>query len=189
MSTDSQGPTLHVVLIGDSHVGKTSIVNTYKTGSFVDNQSETIGAVLYDFKREINGKTVTLHVSDTAGQEKYRSLGPIYYRGAECALAVFDLTSRESFLSLKNWIELFHESTDNAFVYIVANKSDLSDNWAVSFDDATLFAAEYNAPLHYTSALTSEGLDPMFNELFKTAATYTQEQQTTLKKNESKGCC
>lgn len=180
-----------IVLIGDSLVGKTSIVTSYKEGNLNQLQMNTIGAVLHKFQKNVNEKEITLEVYDTAGQEKYRSLGPIYYRDAVGALAVFDLTNRDSFTSLSNWISTFRESTDDSFVYIVANKVDLKE-WKISMEEATNFAEYINAKLYYTSAVSGDGLNELFDSLFEHFGNENENSNKSKQLKERKngsGCC
>ena len=181
-----------IVLIGDSKVGKTSIASNYQKQAFEEHPS-TIGSALYQFSREINNKTVSIELCDTAGQEKYRSLGPIYYRNAVGALAVFDLTNKTSFDSLQKWIETFKESTeDESFVFIVCNKCDLKDQWEVSIDEIITFSQSLNSQLFYTSALTGEGIEDLFTSMFNEVDQMCSGKQKILvpvSKQKSKGCC
>ncbi|EAY02050.1 small GTP-binding protein, putative [Trichomonas vaginalis G3] len=184
---------IKIVLIGDSMVGKTSIIKKYQDEAFDGNVSSTIGSTISSFEKEINSKKVRLDLCDTAGQERYRSLGPIYYRDAKCALAVFDITKLESLESLDTWISVFKESTENAFVYIVANKSDLKDHVAMTMETIKKFADDHDSKLFYTSALTGEGINSLINSLFLHFSTdHSKEKGVDIsqtKKNSSSSCC
>ena len=159
-----------VVLIGDSLVGKSSIVSSILSFRSDLDIRNTVGAVFHTFNNIINGKEVSLMLCDTAGQEQYRSLGPIYYRNAAGALAVFDLTSKQSSMSLKEWISIFRESTDNAFVVIVANKHDLTDKWEVTMDEAVKEAEELESDVFFTSAKNNHGIEELFQSIFERIA-------------------
>lgn len=100
-----------VVTVGEASVGKTSITVRFVHNQFKDNTISTIGASFLTKTIYINGCWTKFNVWDTAGQEKYRSLAPLYYRGVDCAILVYDITSRESFEAVKNyWIhELKHQ--------------------------------------------------------------------------------
>ena len=179
-----------VVLIGDSLVGKTSIVTYYRKKSLEVIPNNTIGAVMHTFTKHIDEKEVNIEVYDTAGQEKYRSLGPIYYRGANGALADFDLTNHTSFVSLQKWIDTFKESTEHSFVYVVANKSDLKEEWDVTLQEANNFCTANKSKLFYTSALVGEGIDDLFDSLFDEIYDARQNNIQSLQpKNKSSGCC
>ena len=92
-----------VVAIGDSGVGKTSLIQMFEQAKFTDNFKPTIGADFSNKEIDIDGKVVTLQIWDTAGQERYQSLGTAFYRGADCAFLVYDITNQWSFENVPNW--------------------------------------------------------------------------------------
>jgi small GTP-binding protein len=159
-----------VVTIGDSSVGKTSIINRFLRDTFELDEPNTIG-VLYDsFVQECNGTPVEIQLWDTAGQEQYRALGPVYYRNAAAALVVFDISNRTSFENISDWIKSFRNvSADSATVIIVGNKCDRTDR-AVSPEDAKLWARNNDAVYIETSAKTGQGVDVVFDHLVSTLA-------------------
>jgi small GTP-binding protein len=157
--------TFRVVAIGDSSVGKTSIINRFLRGAFEPEEPETIG-VLYDsFIQEVNGTAVEIQLWDTAGQEQYRSLGPVYFRSAGAAIVVFDLTNEHTFRSIGDWVTSFRNvCTDSALVIVVGNKSERQDR-AVPPEEAKAWAREHDAPYVETSAKTGQGVKVLFDEL------------------------
>ena len=94
---------LKVIILGDSGVGKTSLLNRYVNNKFDNRYQATIGADFRTKETEVEGTLVTLQIWDTAGQERYQSLGSAFYRGADACLLVFDLSSQESFRNLTAW--------------------------------------------------------------------------------------
>lgn len=182
-----------VVVIGDSTVGKTSIIHAYKNETVDINQGATVGFARTDFEKNLNGQKIILDVYDTAGQERYRSLGPIYYRDARYAIAVCDLTRTETLTSLDTWIQVFRESTEDSFVYVVANKCDLKDEIKISMDTLTQFAQDHDAQLFYTSAVTGEGIDSVFNYLFMHFSNIHKGSEgiklSATKKSKNDPCC
>ncbi len=86
-----------MVAIGDSGVGKTSLIQMFEHSKFTENFKPTIGADFSNKEISINGKIVTLQIWDTAGQERYQSLGTAFYRGADCCLLVYDTTNLQTF--------------------------------------------------------------------------------------------
>jgi small GTP-binding protein len=185
-----------VVSIGDSSVGKTSIINRFLRDTFEPEEPETIG-VLYDsFIQEVNGATVEIQLWDTAGQEQYRSLGPVYFRSAGAAIVVFDLTNEESFRSIGDWINSFRNvCRDSAIVIVVGNKSERTDR-TVQADEAKAWAKEHNASYVETSAKTGQGVKVLFDELVALLAPSivdVAESRSSLdlqsSLNEKKGCC
>ncbi|OHT01143.1 small GTP-binding protein [Tritrichomonas foetus] len=158
--------TVRVVLIGDSQVGKTSLIHRFVRSSFEKQQKGTIGAVFHTYEQQLNGRQVVMQIWDTAGQEKYRSLGPIYYRNAAAGIAVFDVTSKESLPSLERWISEFKKHTDNPLLFIVGNKIDIDDSIVIKLEEAQEFATNHGAKCFLTSAKTGENVKEMFQSVF-----------------------
>ena len=158
--------TLRVVVVGDSEVGKTSLIQKYTRGSFDVHQKNTIGAVFHTQEKDVGGKTVVMQIWDTAGQEKYRSLGPIYYRDARAGIAVFDVTSQDSLPSLERWIADFRKHTEDPVLFIVGNKCDLEEQRIVTESDARDFARQNDADCYFTSAKTGQGVNELFEAVF-----------------------
>ena len=96
-----------IVAIGDSGVGKTSLIQMFEHTRFTENFKPTIGADFSNKELTIDGKVVTLQIWDTAGQERYQSLGTAFYRGADCAFLVYDITNNWSFDNIPNWKNSF----------------------------------------------------------------------------------
>ncbi|PKI39044.1 hypothetical protein CRG98_040571 [Punica granatum] len=94
---------LKVIVLGDSGVGKTSLMNQYVYNRFTQQYKATIGADFVTRELQIDDKLVTLQIWDTAGQERFQSLGAAFYRGADCCVMVYDVNVSKSFESLNNW--------------------------------------------------------------------------------------
>ena len=94
-----------VVLLGEGRVGKTSIVMRFTRDQFNDKQQSTINAMYLDKQIKVNQKDVILNIWDTAGQERFHALGPIYYRDADGAILVYDITDAPSFEKVRTWIK------------------------------------------------------------------------------------
>ena len=186
--------TVRVVLIGDSQVGKTSLIHRFVRSSFEKQQKGTIGAVFHTYEQQLNGRQVIMQIWDTAGQEKYRSLGPIYYRNAAAGIAVFDVTSKESLPNLEIWINEFRKHTDNPLLYVVGNKIDIEDSIEVSTAEAQKFADEHNAKCFLTSAKTGENVKELFQSVYDdlvSAGKIVTESplKPEEKSKEQGGCC
>jgi small GTP-binding protein len=154
-----------VVAAGDSSVGKTSIINRFLRDTFETEEPQTIGVLCESFIQECHGTAIEIQLWDTAGQEQYRSLAPVYYRSATAAIVVFDLSNRGSFENVSKWIRAFRDaSTALAIVLIVGNKSDRSDR-AIRSEEAKSLAKEHNASYVETSAKTGQGVKVLFDEL------------------------
>jgi len=121
-----------VVIIGDSFVGKTSIINCLITGN-ISETKPTIGSQHhnYNFKNDEN-KEINLDIWDTAGQERFRSVIPMYYKGAKAIIVVFDITNKDTFEGAKKWIEEIEQNNKNSLIFLVANKIDIISQRAIS---------------------------------------------------------
>jgi Rab family protein len=154
---------IKLVLLGDSGVGKTSIVTQFVSGTVPENMNPTIGAAFVTKEVTIQGQNLELLIWDTAGQEVYRGLAPMYYRSALIAIIVFDVTSQESYNSVSYWIhELQTNVEENIVILVCGNKIDLEDKRAVQFQSASTAAANRGALYSETSATTNTGVDKMF---------------------------
>jgi small GTP-binding protein len=147
MDFDSHAFLFRVVTIGETAVGKTSLINRLINGKFVENENPTIGGNFLMYNETIQEHRVELQIWDTAGQEKYRSLSPIYCRDASGGILVFDLTNKETFLKLDNWRKIFTDAaSQNALLYVVANKADMKDKFQVTIEEAEEWAEENGCP-------------------------------------------
>ena len=113
---------------------------------------------------EFGGKSIKFEIWDTAGQEKYRALTKIFYKDAQVAILVYDITRKESFEELKNyWYNQIKQcASPNIVIGIAANKCDLYDNEQVSEDEARAFADKIGAVFNLTSAQTNTGIEDLF---------------------------
>jgi small GTP-binding protein len=147
-----------VVFVGDTQVGKTAIINR-----FMENTQPalpTVGANSISCQVALPDGTVHLQVWDTAGQEVYKCLLPIYARGAKVAVVVFDLTNPDTLSNISEWMTFIKEFVDPSNVIIVGNKSDLPTT--VSNHAISSLKAEYNKRYFQTSALTGDGIEYLF---------------------------
>ena len=198
--TDS-GNAIKLVLLGDSGVGKTSIVTQFVSGSAPENVNPTIGAAFVTKDVTIEGQNLELLIWDTAGQEVYRGLAPMYYRSALIAFIVYDVTKNESFDSVSYWIrELKTNVEENIVILVCGNKVDLEDKRTVDFQAAQGLATENGALYTETSATTGAGVDRMFqmaiSTLLKQRSPGPQPTDTSVKLDQKKpggkekgGCC
>ena len=155
-----------VVLIGNAAVGKTAIIMRFINKTIQLLYEETVGAAFHTFQTKIDGEQVTIQVWDTAGQEKYRSLGPVYYRNALAAILVFDVTDKQSFLDLDGWIDNFRATAGHSPpIFLVGNKIDLESNIKVDENEAQKYANEKEFPLFLTSAVSGFNIDFLFQNV------------------------
>lgn len=120
-------PVLKIILLGDSGVGKTSLMRQFVSGKFENRYKATIGADFFTHEEEIDGRMVNLQIWDTAGQERFQSLGSAFFRGADACMLVFDITSSESFSHLASWAQEFSLQAGQKEMILIGNKADLND--------------------------------------------------------------
>ena len=163
-------------------VGKTSITIRYIQGEFVpiDKSNRTVNASCFVKRIELKNKTFNLNIWDTAGEEKYHAMTPIFYRGAHGAIIIFDVTNRETFKRASKW---FHELTQFAEgstkIILVGNKIDLP-NREISREEANKLAKEYNCEFFEVSALEGFNVNEIFESL--TMSIYNQRKKNKIEK-------
>ncbi|KAJ3656070.1 hypothetical protein Zmor_015172 [Zophobas morio] len=158
--------TLKILIIGESGVGKSSILVRFTEDNFDPDQTLTIGVDFKTKKLSVDGNTVKLAIWDTAGQERFRTLTPSYYREAQGAILVYDVTNYSTFAKLETWLsELETYSTKpNIVKMIVGNKID-KENREVNRDEAMKFARRHQTLYIEASAKTRDGVQCAFEEL------------------------
>jgi small GTP-binding protein len=186
-----EGLTVRVVLIGDTQVGKTSLIHRFVRSSFDRQTKGTIGAVFHTYEQTWNGRQVIMQIWDTAGQEKYRSLGPIYYRNSAAGIAVFDMTSPETLPGLEKWIVEFRKYTESPLLFIVGNKTDIEGEQKVTREEANSFATAQGATVFFTSAKTGDNVKELFDGVFNQLAEAGKisGDESNLEAKEGSGCC
>ena len=153
-----------LILIGNSGVGKSSIIQRYMKQTFEESYKCTIGVDFLMKTLEIKNKTVKLQLWDTAGQEKYKSMVASYYRGANVALVVFDLTNHDSFDSLPLWIENYYKNgPEQKNIILIGNKKDMVEERQVTQEEAELFSETNNMIYFETSAKDGDNIEYVFN--------------------------
>ena len=158
--------TLKILTIGESAVGKTCILLRFTDDKFLINHITTIGI---DFKaKEINcdDKKVKLKIWDTAGQERFRNITKQYYKGADGILLVYDITDRNSFEKVRDWMKQIQENTqrDAISVVLIGNKCDLEDR-QVSFEEGERISKEFGIQFLETSAYKDINIKQSFEAL------------------------
>ena len=195
-----------ILLIGDSLVGKTCLIQRYVNGTFKDDYITTVGLDYYKKQEMINNLNVSVKLWDTAGQERFKALTPSFFRNAEGVVIAYDVTNSESFDNLKFWISSIKTNLfeKNIFIpiIIIGNKIDLEDMRDISKDVASAFAKENNFKYFETSAKTGEGVDEAFRDLVnQILANSDKNEEATIErksvkieekkteKQKKKGCC
>jgi small GTP-binding protein len=157
-----------LVLLGESSVGKSSLVLRFVKGQFHEFQESTIGAAFLTQTVQIDDTTVKFEIWDTAGQERYHSLAPMYYRGAQAAIVVYDITNKETFQKAQTWIkELQRQASPNIVIALAGNKLDLASKRAVSYEEAKAYADESSLLFMETSAKTAANVMDIFTSIAK----------------------
>jgi Ras-related protein Rab-1A len=154
-----------LILIGSSGVGKTSILQRYIQKIFNDDYTCTIGVDFFMKSMKIDDKLIKLQLWDTAGTEKFKSITTGYYRGANAAFIVFDLTSRKSFESVSEWIENYYKYSNPDYerhVILIGNKSDLKNERIITEDEIDDFVKLNKIKYFETSAKNGENIDECF---------------------------
>lgn len=189
---------LKILMVGNSGVGKSSILVSYVDDSYADNYVSTIGIDLKVKMKSINGKKVKLQLWDTAGQERFRSVISSYFRCSKGIIMVYDISSRQSFNDLRLWHDTIKKyCSDKSYKVIVAgNKADIKNKRIVSKQEGQKFADEINAIHMEISAKNKKNLNKMFDVLAKSIIDDIELQYTDSvtnitinKQNDKNSCC
>lgn len=192
---------LKLLMLGDSGVGKSSLLTRFTEEKFNNGILGTAGIDYRVKKTIINEKNVFLEIWDTAGQERFRTIASKYYQGAMGVILVFDVTERQSFINIHEWIGQIRQNTsvDEIALIVAGNKTDLV-NRVVLEDEGKALALQYNAIYVETSAKENRNVFPLFmrisTEIMRNdkilAKNWNNTPTTKLKKgkqNEKKNCC
>ena len=153
---------VNLIIIGDSTVGKTSIIKQYFEGEINGNYLATVGVDHYSKDIELSNKLIRLKIWDTAGQERFKSLTKNFFKNAQGVILVYDVTNKETFNNLKNWISSTKEnvsSDKNLKAIIIGNKIDLVSSREVNKQEAEELAKSFNYSYFETSAKRNSGID------------------------------
>jgi small GTP-binding protein len=154
---------MKVVVIGGANVGKTSIISSYITGPSGITPAQTVQLAFSQKVEVIGDCAVQLQICDTAGQERFQSVCPNFYRDAHAALVVFDVTSVQSFQKIREWIDELNATMPDSFIVIVVgNKIDLDDQRMVTREQALEFSNANEVSYLETSAKTGHGIITAF---------------------------
>jgi Ras-related protein Rab-5C len=167
---------IKICLLGDVSVGKTSIASRFCKNSFNENYINTIGGAYQQQNIVLNnGAKIKLHIWDTSGQDRFRSMTNLYYRDAQVAILTYDITNDQSLESLNYWLKELNDKveTDNMVLCLAGNKNDVdASERKVPTSKGKAFAEEHNMIFYETSAKTGEGV----KDLFVTIANKVYEQ-------------
>ena len=174
-----------VLLLGNSDVGKSSIILRYVEQTWSDIFVPTIGV---DFKvktLQINKKNVKMQIWDTAGQERFRTVVSSYFKGSHGIFIIYDITNRESFKNLENWLgEIEKNASDKVLKILIGNKCDLEQEREIQFEEGQAFANRNGMQFIETSAKNNTNINEAFEALAKLMIQFSNENKFL--KNETK---
>ena len=169
-----------LLIVGDSTVGKTSILSRYTSGTFNANYLATVGLDFFQKEEIFNGKTIRIKIWDTAGQERYKSLTQGFFRNAQGIMVVYDVTNMETFDNLQYWIKSIKthvgSEKDQIPVIVIGNKIDATER-EVERISGEKFAADLNYDYFETSAKTGEGVEKCVNYLVEKVLKYQKSKE------------
>ena len=152
-----------LVMVGETGVGKSSLIMQYVIGKILDRAETTIGAAVYFKKIILDDAEAALEMWDTAGQERYSQMMPMYYRGAKAVIVVYDITDPSSFRLCKKWVlDARKKAPPGILMMLVGNKSDLVDRRGVDIAEAAAFAEENGMLYMEASAKSADCVDDLF---------------------------
>mmetsp|Transcript_6573 Transcript_6573/g.20842 ORF Transcript_6573/g.20842 Transcript_6573/m.20842 type:complete len:211 (-) Transcript_6573:67-699(-) len=158
-----------VILLGDSAVGKSKLVERFLMDEYQPRQLSTYALTLFRHESDVDGKTVKVDFWDTAGQERFSSMHPSYYFKAHSCILVFDVTRKATYLHLKDWYKELRKYCENIPVICVANKIDVDINVT---NKKFKFPEKYKMPFFWVSAADGTNVVQVFNEAIKAAWQY-----------------
>ncbi|OHS97463.1 Ras-related protein Rab-11A [Tritrichomonas foetus] len=162
-----------IVFVGDTTVGKTSLIHRFLNLDPVN--ASTTGATSTRAETQVDGKTVILNVWDTAGQETFRNLVPIYAKGSHAAIIVFDQTNQATYDHVDGWYSYIREQVgDKTIICLAANKSDLPP--VVPTETALSWAAEHNVEMMRTSAADGTNVETLFETVSRLLVKQNEEE-------------
>ena len=155
-----------IAIIGNQHVGKTTILSRYKYETTDDSYAPTVGIDFLTKNVFLEDKTIRLIMWDTAGQERFKSLIPSYLKNANCVILTYDITDKSSFAALGKWLSDVKDNVvEGTFIILCGNKIDLNNKRVISKEEGEKFAKENNIAFGETSATTGQGINELFNTI------------------------
>ena len=187
MADDEYDFIFKVLLLGNSDVGKSSLLLRFVDSVWNDAFVPTIGV---DFKvktLEINNKKVKMQIWDTAGEERFRTVVSTYFRGAHGILLLYDVTNRDSFKNLENWlIEIEKNSSEKVLKILLGNKCDLNDDREIQPDEGRAFADRNGMEFMETSAKMNTNVTEAFETLGKLMIEFNSKNNNKTQQGENK---
>ncbi len=155
---------LKFIIIGDPAVGKSNILLKYVHNKFVNEYQSTVGVEFGAKNIDIEGQTFRIQIWDTTGQENFRCLTRSYFKNSVCAIITYDITNKQSFDNIQDWInEVKNQVSNKVLLVLVGNKIDLEKERIVNYDEGKKFAEDNDMLFIETSALNGNGINQLFN--------------------------
>ena len=166
--TEKEDYKLKILVVGESGVGKTNLINRFTKDYFANDTKSTVGVECIFKTYQVNNDIIKVVIWDTAGQERFKSLTSAYYKGSKGVLIVYDITKLQTFEKIEQWLSEVKEKAGNEIkVILVGNKLDLENKREVDLVDCMIKASNLNVPLMETSAKDSTNVQEVFEDLLK----------------------
>ena len=165
---DTEIPKYKLIFLGDQSVGKSCILERFMNDTFTEEYQGTIALDFQSKKVQIDNQNIRLLIYDNSGQEKFKSLIPMYTRDPNIILLVYDVTSKDSFLHLSDWLrDLTNVEKEEVIFAVVGNKTDLDDRREVNSNEGENYAKEHDFIFKEVSAKTGDGINELFDVILK----------------------
>jgi small GTP-binding protein len=154
---------LRYIIVGDIAVGKSCLLLQFTSNQFRQTHEITLGVEFAVKTIDINNQTVKLQIWDTAGEEAFQAITRSYYKGAICALLVYDISRRDSFEHCRKWLnEVKTYGEKNIFICLIGNKADLEQQRQITYEEGEVFAEENGLMFMEVSAKTAQNINDLF---------------------------
>ena len=160
---------IKLLTLGDTNVGKTSVVLRFSDDKYNDNQLSTIGVDFRTKYMKLGENSVKVLIWDTAGQERFKNIAKQYYRGANGVLLIYDVCKRKSLEKIGFWLEELktYNNIDELCIYLVGNKIDLEGKRVITKEEGQKYAEDNQINYFEVSAKSGEGIHDLFNDIIK----------------------
>ena len=175
---------LKIILLGNTSVGKSSIIKRYSENKFEDIFISTVGIDLIEKEISIKGQKIILNIVDTSGQERYKSLSNNYIRASDGIIFVYDITNETSFKAINTWIKLAEDQEQDFQAILVGNKIDLEDLRQITKDEVNKLAQIKNIKSFETSAKENINIELIFTTIAELICANSPEKLNRKSKNQ-----